>query len=1187
MGRIRLQYDARAHTARARAVARSSSSRSAPRASRARARAIGRGAFFSIYLAKAVAHAKSRAMASEDGLEFARDAPIARVVVAECALFTARARVAVERAVVTTTPARGFSIAAAFGLGDGGGWDDSRATRRLGEFTSASTVAIAIAEEGGGWTHACACAGTGRRGSGSGVGGGRERLENFIAARDARAPGTRAVDPWYEGSRAKVLAMAHSRTGERAVCCVASGGVYVVPIAAMARGEGGGGGAAMRVLASRGPRPVSAVWWYRMLEREREDDEVAICVGVDGEVRAWDAKKGVSLGACVVGGKCVGAEIARGETSQFLVINGAEGEVWTLMLECMTRVVKTSTSVEKGASRVEATIKAESLPDAAGSHGFAAHALKNEYGVREGRRVTLSVHETGVNDDARSAIAALIDRNLLELYDVDDAATPKSTHALPEHTVSVHVTDDLIFALVREPVFGVEDLNDITSFTASVHVIARRFDVSGSTSLTLQTFHIPRSAGVPRKLLPGPVQGESTTGRRETLRGCMVWTSYGLYEIEPSSDVQSSLRRLLLDDCQTLTTSSLNGEEDDWEPIDRVMNDEVHTIDDNEERVKLLSRVLEEDSVAVFIEAARRELKRQRFSRARTLFGKTGKPLKDFIALSLEVWEASQALTNFSSSSTEAYGGHANMTWLKTATAAHAHLHAWCKASTAVALSAAKEINGSLEARMKTLSINRQDSSPGQVVNDLLSVIGEGVDVKWDDPTLREAAFSASAAVVAFEAANAVSETVSTSCASDTYSDRVRELFTVILASSSTLESLHMLGGITANATKHTASDSGGVIVPWEPKPLVFWDPNVTFYVTATQSLDDLHDIVTTLGLRSDYSNTAEATPLEMLYDTLTKDELSSLASMAIAATKHGVVGAFEVEMSIFFRLEDEDALGERIERALDDSPAMFAWIIAKCVDKRKFLLAEAAALKMEDYATAALCHVAHVRNLAASGNATPSTLQAELEIGLESCVALISSTRAQVKSIEGLARCWRELGLATDELERAFSNLLLPRGHAEALQIVLKSDIGFTFSGRFVLAIARQRIADNEAKYLANESATIENIWSQIKSDVAKRMVSPEMVQTKPFKAVELDAVNANGMPQCWAFTCGHRYSSKELKNEVAITNERLKLLDLPVTSILLESDYELRRCSVACPSCTRKAVELSVERYRAAATA
>ena len=41
------------------------------------------------------------------------------------------------------------------------------------------------------------------------------KVENFIAARDQRAPRTKRLAPWYEGSRAKITAMAHSMDGDR------------------------------------------------------------------------------------------------------------------------------------------------------------------------------------------------------------------------------------------------------------------------------------------------------------------------------------------------------------------------------------------------------------------------------------------------------------------------------------------------------------------------------------------------------------------------------------------------------------------------------------------------------------------------------------------------------------------------------------------------------------------------------------------------------------------------------------------------------------------------------------------------------------------------------------------------------------------------------------------------------------
>ena len=118
----------------------------------------------------------------------------------------------------------------------------------------------------------------------------------------------------------------------------------------------------------------------------------------------------------------------------------------------------------------------------------------------------------------------------------------------------------------------------------------------------------------------------------------------------------------------------------------------------------------------------------------------------------------------------------------------------------------------------------------------------------------RDVACSASAAIVALEAAKAVSTAVIASCAKDVYSERVKASFTVLLSSSSTVESLHMLGGITANSMLQAEQQGDGDVRPWESKPLVFWDSNVTFYVTATQTMEDLHDITIALGLKSDTS---------------------------------------------------------------------------------------------------------------------------------------------------------------------------------------------------------------------------------------------------------------------------------------------------------------------------------------------
>jgi hypothetical protein len=385
------------------------------------------------------------------------------------------------------------------------------------------------------------------------------------------------------------------------------------------------------------------------------------------------------------------------------------------------------------------------------------------------------------------------------------------------------------------------------------------------------------------------------------------------------------------------------------------------------------------------------------------------------------------------------------------------------------------------------------------------------------------------------------------------------------------------------------AEHSGGAVRTWESKPLVFWDPNVTFYVIATQSMENLYDIVHVLGLDSDTKDTCEAVPLEAVYDMLTKDELRSLAGMAHKAKKLGVVGAVEIEITVLLYLDDETALADGIEIMLDDDPKLFGWIVSKCLDRHKFRVAESAAAKMEDFATAAMCHVAAVEELATSGETSPATLQAELELGVETYVSRVSSVRAQVKSIEDIVRCWRKNDLPLDELERLFLDVLVSQGHAEAMQVVLQTDLGFRFSGQFVLAVATRRIAEDESKYSSKDGATIESVWLKIKQDLASRMDSPEFVQTRAFDATELDSLTSpdGGDRQCWVFTCGHRYGAEELQREVTDAKARLSILDLPLSSMLLESDYKLQKCAVACPNCVCYAVEHYVDVRRGARSA
>ena len=81
---------------------------------------------------------------------------------------------------------------------------------------------------------------------------------------------------------------------------------------------------------------------------------------------------------------------------------------------------------------------------------------------------------------------------------------------------------------------------------------------------------------------------------------------------------------------------------------------------------------------------------------------------------------------------------------------------------------------------------------------------------------------------------------------------------------------------------------------------------------------------------------------------------------------------------------------------------------------------------------------------------------------------------------------------------------------------------------------------------------------------------------------SVSMTRMSASGARECWAFTCGHRLVGSELTRIVRECTTRLRLLDLPLTSTLLESDYALRKCALACPSCAAASIERRVELAR-----
>jgi len=993
------------------------------------------------------------------------------------------------------------------------------------------------------------------------------------------------------GKAGKVIAIGASRRGARALACCANGAVYVLDLRAIACEKGGGEQKnGVRALATSGAKPAACAWWTRKFDRDRNDREVGICVGVDGEVRLWDIDACAPLGALVIEGKCASAELARGRASQSLFVRGCDGETRTLVLERETRAVKVA---QGDRSKVEREVVIESLPGSAGLTAFAAHAVKDEYGARDGRVVDLSVQDDcdGSSDDDMadgvSLIAAVIDKSSLELYDVDVPGTPKSTHALPKHTVSVHVTNDLIFALVREPVFGEEDLTDITSFTARVHVLARRGD---GRMITLQTMRVPRSAGVPRKLFAGPFP-RRVGNARVNLRGCMLWTSTGVFAIEATMGVSEYLRSFMTTPDAAAKTDGVAADADDW-ASDIAENE---TAEKNAltpyEKLKEIASALNEDYAPVLIDAVREELRRREFAKASVVFKTTGKPWNEFIALALDEWDATQALAHFISqpAAWAPYGSPENLAWLEIASAVHAQLHAWCQASTTAALGATAEMHDDIASKLKALRLESKpltSISLEKSVDTVLRVASEGLSLAKDDVATRDAAASAFAAVVALEAAKAVTAIVNASCAKDYYSPDVKALFTLLLSSSSVVESLHMLGEITANAIADAERtielSEGGVINSWKPKPLVFWDANVTYYYAAPHSKETMADVVSVFGLNP---GTAEAnvpaTPATPMYDALRDDELEQLASIARAAVERGARGARVIEIAALLRLPDDNALLDAIKSALDADVRLYSWALGACLERRKHRTATEIAMKMLDYSSALSCHLEHVKDLAIKGEVTKDAIRQELEHGLKSYVEPISSTPAQARAIECVIECWHQNALPMEDLERVLLEGVVSRGHAAAMQKVLQSGVeDVALSGRFVLAVAARRLAEEDEKYTAKEGAAIETIWSQIKENLIIGMNTSVSVQTKPFTADELEAMSGDdGAPECWVFTCGHRLVGSDFKRAVHESKTRLGILDLPMTSHLLESDFALRKCAMACPSCVTASIERRVE--------
>ena len=57
--------------------------------------------------------------------------------------------------------------------------------------------------------------------------------------------------------------------------------------------------------------------------------------------------------------------------------------------------------------------------------------------------------------------------------------------------------------------------------------------------------------------------------------------------------------------------------------------------------------------------------------------------------------------------------------------------------------------------------------------------------------------------------------------------------------------------------------------------------------------------------------------------------------------------------------------------------------------------------------------------------------------------------------------------------------------------------------------------------------------------------------------------------------FSCGHRYDAARMKEEtLPALASQMKRAGLSLAGELLVSDYGLRRCAVACPACSTRAV-------------
>ena len=125
-------------------------------------------------------------------------------------------------------------------------------------------------------------------------------------------------------------------------------------------------------------------------------------------------------------------------------------------------------------------------------------------------------------------------------------------------------------------------------------------------------------------------------------------------------------------------------------------------------------------------------------------------------------------------------------------------------------------------------------------------------------------------------------------------------------------------------------------------------------------------------------------------------------------------------------------------------------------------------------------------------------------------------------------------------------------------------------FSATFALSVASLRVASLDESHAAAHSASVRLMWSQVKGNLNKRLASSTAIR-HAMPVVESYREDGNS----WVFSCGHRYEGARMKEEtLPALAAQMKGAGVPLAGELLVADYRLRRCAVACPACSTRAV-------------